>query len=73
MKLTITILLMMLSLSITSQTKSIKNSAPLTEATATEVGISPERLNRIDQMLQSSVDQGNIPGVVALIAKSYNC
>lgn len=33
-------------------------------------GLSPERLERIDQMLQESVKEGQIPGGVALIARN---
>jgi CubicO group peptidase (beta-lactamase class C family) len=59
-----------LALSVSAQTKSIKNSPPLTEASPNSQGVSPERLARIDAMLKNAVDRGNIPGVVALIARN---
>lgn len=34
-----------------------------------QVGFSSERLNRVGQVLQSDVDQGDIPGAVLLIAR----
>lgn len=46
-------------------------SAPVLEQGAPETeGLSPERLNRIDAMLQQAVAAGNIPGAVALIARN---
>src|SRR5690606_39669923 len=59
-----------LALSVSAQTRSIKNSPPLIEASPSSQGMSPERLARIDAMLKNAVDQGNIPGVVALIARN---
>jgi CubicO group peptidase (beta-lactamase class C family) len=38
--------------------------------TGTDPGISKERLTRIDEMLQKAVDQKEIPGAVALLAKN---
>ncbi|MBC6999325.1 serine hydrolase domain-containing protein [Cytophaga sp. FL35] len=51
------------------QTPSVKKSAPLQSATSSEVGMSQERLNKIANMLEQAVDEKQIPGVVALIAK----
>ena len=65
-----TLLLAFLTVSASAQTKSIKNSPPLSEASPTTQGMSHERLARIDVMLKNAVDQGNIPGVVALIARN---
>ncbi|WP_379004279.1 serine hydrolase domain-containing protein [Parapedobacter sp. GCM10030251] len=53
-----------------AQTPSIQKSAPLTEAAPANVGISPDRLKWIDEMLQQSVSDGQIPGAVALIARN---
>lgn len=53
-----------------AQTPSIQKSAHLTVATPQSVGISPDRLKWIDQMLQQSVSEGQIPGAVALIARN---
>lgn len=59
-----------LSLSSAAQTKSIKNSPPLTEATPESQGFSSERLKRVDAMLQSAVADSDIPGAVMLIARN---
>jgi CubicO group peptidase (beta-lactamase class C family) len=50
--------------------ESDNNSLPLSLATPESQGMSSERLARIDAMLQQAVDQGNIPGAVALIARN---
>jgi CubicO group peptidase (beta-lactamase class C family) len=60
----------LLTLSLSAQTRSIKNSPPLSEASPGSQGLSPERLARIDAMLKNAVEEGNIPGVVALIARN---
>ncbi|MCB0656287.1 MAG: serine hydrolase, partial [Saprospiraceae bacterium] len=51
------------------QTQSIQKSLPLMEASPESVGMSPERLNRIDAMLQQAVTDHEVPGMVALIAR----
>ncbi|MEA1875628.1 MAG: serine hydrolase domain-containing protein [Bacteroidota bacterium] len=53
-----------------SQTRSIKKSPPLTEARPEQVGMSSERLARIDVILEEAVADGDIPGVVALVARN---
>lgn len=53
-----------------AQTKSIKKSAPLTEASPESAGISSERLDRIDKMCEQEVAAGNLPGIVALVARN---
>ena len=53
-----------------SQTPSMKKSASLTEATPESVGMSSERLKRIDAFLQKSVDDKTIPGAVAIICRN---
>lgn len=67
-KLFIVFLLVLSSIAF-AQTKSIKKSPPLSEDSAESVGISPERLARIDDMCKEAVLNGDIPGVVALIAR----
>ncbi len=64
------LLFALLTLSLSAQTRSIKNSPPLSEASPGSQGLSPERLARIDAMLKNAVEEGNIPGVVALIARN---
>jgi CubicO group peptidase (beta-lactamase class C family) len=53
-----------------AQTNSLKKSPVLTEATPESVGISPERLARIDKMCEEEVANGNLPGIVALVARN---
>lgn len=53
-----------------AQTKSIKKSSVLTEATPESVGISAERLARIDQMCADAVKKGDLPGIVSLVTRN---
>ncbi|WP_299529927.1 serine hydrolase [Ulvibacterium sp.] len=52
------------------QTPSASTSSPLSETSPTDEGMSPERLEQIDLMLQQAVGKNNIPGAVALIARN---
>jgi CubicO group peptidase (beta-lactamase class C family) len=52
-----------------AQTKSLKQSPPLAVAEPQRVGVSPERLARIDAMCEEAVKSGGIPGVVALVTR----
>lgn len=51
------------------QTPSIQHSPPLEEASPQVVGISPERLDRIDAMARSAIEKGEVPGLVAIVAR----
>jgi CubicO group peptidase (beta-lactamase class C family) len=53
-----------------AQTKSIKKSPLLTEATPESVGVSSERLARIDRMCEEAIQNGEVPGMVALVARN---
>jgi CubicO group peptidase (beta-lactamase class C family) len=53
-----------------TQTPSINSSLPLTEGTASGSGMSDERLARIDQMLKLAIENREIPGAVALVARN---
>lgn len=53
-----------------TQTASIKKSPPLSEAAPQSVGISPERLKKLDAMLEEAVQNDEIPGLVALVARN---
>lgn len=46
-----------------------KNSMPLSEGLPESVGMSAERLARIDSLLSNAVSKNNIPGAVALVAR----
>ncbi len=52
-----------------AQTKSAKSSPPLAEAPPQSVGVSPERLARIDAMCEGAIRDGKVPGIVALVAR----
>ena len=62
-------LFLLLSNSVFAQTKSGQNSPPLSMATASEVGMSEERLSIIDDMLLDAIKNEEIPGAVALVAR----
>ena len=47
-----------------------KQSSPSLSAATTEEGMSPERLKRIDDMLKKAISDGDVPGIVALIARN---
>ncbi len=70
MKLFPTILFALLSFSLNAQTKSIKTAPPLSETSPASQGMSGERLDRIDAMLQKAVADQDVPGIVALIARN---
>ena len=53
-----------------AQSISINPTNILPETSPTKVGISEKRLARIDAHLQKNVAEGNVPGVVALIARN---
>lgn len=53
-----------------SQTRSIKKSPPFSKARPEQAGMSSERLARIDVILEEAVADGDIPGVVALVARN---
>ena len=52
------------------QTKSVQKSPVLTEALPESAGMSPERIARIDNMCTQAVSKGDLPGVVALVARN---
>jgi len=62
-------LLLFYSFASNGQTKSINNSAPLSEAAPSEAGMSEERLSIIDDMLNEAISNHEIPGAVALVAR----
>ncbi|MFC1792954.1 serine hydrolase domain-containing protein [Planctomycetota bacterium] len=63
------IFLLALTLAANAQTKSIKKSPPLSKGSPKSVGMSTERLARIDAMCEKAVQNDDIPGVVALVAR----
>ncbi len=61
--------LLVLSLAANAQTTCTRQSAPLSEATPDTVGMSAERLTRIDALCQNAVAHDDVPGIVALVAR----
>jgi CubicO group peptidase (beta-lactamase class C family) len=53
-----------------AQTKSTKKTPALEEAQPERVGISSERLARIDKMCKQAVEKGEVPGIVTLVARN---
>lgn len=53
-----------------SQVDNAKNKGPLAEITPEKVGVSSERLSRIDSMCIDAVSKNKVPGVVALVARN---
>lgn len=52
-----------------AQTRSARKSPVLREASPRSVGMSAERLARIDAMCERAVAEGEVPGIVALVAR----
>ena len=61
--------LLLISSPIIAQSVSLKTAATLSDVDPATVGMSAERLAKIDAMLQKSVADENVPGLVALIAR----
>jgi CubicO group peptidase (beta-lactamase class C family) len=70
MKNKLTILFALLCFVGFSQTKSLKNSPALSDATPESVGMSNERIARMDNIFQTSVDNKEVPGVAALVVRN---
>lgn len=70
MKNLLTLFFIFLTFIVLSQTKSVRVSPPLSEAPAVQSGMSPERLARIDAMLNQAMEREEIPGAVALVARN---
>jgi len=70
MKKVFIVTLLLLTTALSAQTKSSRTSSPLSNGSALEEGISPDRLNRIDTMLKNAILDDQIPGAVALIARN---
>ncbi|APQ17642.1 serine hydrolase domain-containing protein [Maribacter hydrothermalis] len=70
MKIILQLFCLLFSISIISQVSSIPQSTVLIETEPKEVGMSPDRLMKIDAMLSAEIANGNLPGAVALIARN---
>lgn len=69
MKKYILLLALCLPVLLSAQTKSLRVSPPLSMAEPESVGMSSERLARIDAICKEAVQDGDIPGAVALVAR----
>lgn len=69
MKFIFTLLFFFTSSFVFAQTESILYTPPLSDGIAEDVGMSDERLSRIDDMIQNAIDQNQVPGAVALVAR----
>lgn len=69
MKTFIQILLLTVVVSAMAQTKSIKNTPALIESAPASAGMSDERLSFIDDAIMESIENNEIPGAVALVAR----
>lgn len=63
------LLLCCTTLLLSAQTNSIQHSPLLAEADASSVGMSDQRLTRIDAMCQKAIADSEVPGIVALVAR----
>ncbi|MBZ9630294.1 beta-lactamase family protein [Salegentibacter sp. LM13S] len=57
------------SLALSAQTSSVNNSGTLETAAPKEIGMSSERIQKIEVMLKSAIEENQIPGAVALIVR----
>ena len=62
-------ILLLLCVALSAQTPTSQRSTPLTVGQPQSVGISPTRLERIDQMALKAIANEEIPGLVALVAR----
>ncbi|MEM8967364.1 MAG: serine hydrolase domain-containing protein, partial [Bacteroidota bacterium] len=65
----LTALVLFITIPVLAQTKSNQQSPQLTEANPASVGMSAERLARIDAMCQEAIEDNEVPGLVALVAR----
>ncbi|MFN8257612.1 MAG: serine hydrolase domain-containing protein [Bacteroidales bacterium] len=70
MKNLLLILLTVCTLSVSAQTVTKKKSPPLSDGTPESVGMSAERLTRIDSLCMKAVTDQKVPGVIALVARN---
>jgi len=70
MKISLTVILALAALTTCTQPDSVKKSLPFSESTPESMGMSSERLARIDSMCVHAISEGKIPGAVALVARN---
>jgi CubicO group peptidase (beta-lactamase class C family) len=65
----ITFIFISFAVLVNGQTRSLQNSAPLSYAPPESAGMSAERLDRINTVCREAVKDGEVPGIVALVAR----
>jgi CubicO group peptidase (beta-lactamase class C family) len=70
MKNLFSLLFIAFSFFVNAQTSSSQKSDPLVAASPESAGMSAERLERIDAMCKESIQDGDVPGIVALVARN---
>jgi CubicO group peptidase (beta-lactamase class C family) len=65
-----TVLVLFIFTGLTAQTKSTKKSPVLTEVSPESVGVSAERLARIDKMCTDAIQMGDLPGIVSMVVRN---
>jgi len=63
------VLLLLISVPLYAQTPSGQRSAPLSKGSPRSVGISPDRIERLDRMAEEAIANDEIPGLVAIVAR----
>jgi CubicO group peptidase (beta-lactamase class C family) len=53
----------------TAHAQPVLATTPLTKAVPGDVGMSAERLERVDRMCEDAVEEGDLPGIVVLVAR----
>lgn len=70
MKNILILLSFLICITVSSQTTSVRVSPPLSQGSPQDVGLSGNRLDKIERMLEQAVEKGEIPGGVVLIARN---
>jgi CubicO group peptidase (beta-lactamase class C family) len=65
-----TVLVLLIFTGLTAQTKSTQKSPVLTEASSGSVGVSAERLARIDKMCTEAIQSGDLPGIISMVVRN---
>jgi CubicO group peptidase (beta-lactamase class C family) len=64
------VVLFLAQVQLSAQTQSAQKSSPLEQASCESVGLSPERVARIDEMCETEVQKSNLPGIVSLVTRN---
>ena len=70
MKKIFSLLLLLISFAAFAQTKSVKNSPALMDATPESAGMSGERIARLDNVFQNAINNKDVPGIAAIVVRN---